>query len=184
MPLNFGHLFHAVSVCLSGCSFFSNVMPRGLDSVPTSMLLLVGVMVESLLVLLATLVVLRRFHAQQAAGGRHHTPDDATNPWNDDSVKATEMATEGVESARLSGGDQKTHEVDPSHRRRISSSNNPNTLITTGDKQKGLIKFPKSKAIEAASRLTSLLRASQLDWVLFAVAFAGNTVFLIVLYRE
>ena len=41
-------------------SFFKDVMPRGLDSVPATMKLLIGVVVQSLLVLLATLFVMSR----------------------------------------------------------------------------------------------------------------------------
>nr|KAG5712654.1 hypothetical protein BaRGS_029709 [Batillaria attramentaria] len=41
-------------------SFFATVSPRGLDRVPSTMKLLIGVIVESLLVLLVTIVVLRR----------------------------------------------------------------------------------------------------------------------------
>ena len=41
-------------------SFFKDVMPRGLDSVPATMKLLVGVVVQSLLVFLATLFVMSR----------------------------------------------------------------------------------------------------------------------------
>ena len=43
-------------------SYFTNVMPRGLDSVPNTMKLLVGVIVESSIVLIGTIVVLRRPH--------------------------------------------------------------------------------------------------------------------------
>ncbi|KAL8599522.1 hypothetical protein ACOMHN_065961 [Nucella lapillus] len=44
-------------------SFFKDVMPRGLDTVPATMKLLVGVLVESLLVLLATVLVMCRHHS-------------------------------------------------------------------------------------------------------------------------
>ena len=45
-------------------SFFKDVMPRGLDSVPATMKLLIGVVVQSLLVLLATLFVMSRDRQQ------------------------------------------------------------------------------------------------------------------------
>ena len=47
-------------------SFFTEAMPRSLDSVPSTMKLLLWVMAESLIViLLATLFIMRRFHSKQ-----------------------------------------------------------------------------------------------------------------------
>ena len=175
-------------------------MPRGLDSVPNSMVLLVGVMVESLLVLLATLFVLRRFHGEQTTTGGYQIPDSIIVQWSGDSGGPTEMATECMESARLSGA----HKTDPSFLSRGWKSD-PNHCTMTFEKQPNVTKFPKStihdnksyvqpsaplackftrasKSSKAASRLTFSMRSHQLDWVLFTVAFVANTIFLLVLY--
>ena len=57
----FVSIFVSTSVFVS---FFKDVMPRGLDSVPATMKLLIGFVVQSLLVLLATLFVMSRDHQQ------------------------------------------------------------------------------------------------------------------------
>ena len=51
-------------------SFFTEAMPRSLDSVPSTMKLLLWVMAESLVILLATLFIMRRFHSKQDQAGR------------------------------------------------------------------------------------------------------------------
>ena len=83
-------------------------------------------------------------------------------------------------------------------------SNNPKNCLTTSEKEHGLTRFPKSrihtstylpsctplpfarapKSNEPASRLAFSMRAHQLDWALFTVAFAANTIFLVVLYAS
>ena len=182
------------------CRFFSNMMPRGLDSVPNSMVLLVGVMVESLLVLLATLFVLRRFHGEQATTGGCKVSDEVAYRWTDESGRSIELVAESVKVAHLSG-DLKTDETNPRHRSRVSSDTS-NNCTTTSEKQQRLFNCPKpkiristiieprtplevvatSKANKAASTLTFPMTAHQLDWAFFVVAFAANTIFFIALY--
>nr|KAG5712651.1 hypothetical protein BaRGS_029706 [Batillaria attramentaria] len=61
-------IFVSTSVFIS---YFTAVMPRGLDSVPNTLKLLIGVIVESLLVLLATIVVLRKYQKEEKDGCLH-----------------------------------------------------------------------------------------------------------------
>ena len=180
------------------CRFFSSMMPRGLESVPNSMLLLVVVMVESLLVLLATLFVLRRFHGEQAATGSYDISEEVTYQWKDESTKSTDAAAEGVKSASRRS-EQKTDDTEPKDGRRVSS-NSASHCITASEQNPSKIPKPRihvksylptcaplafvraSKASEVASKLTFPFKAHQLDWVLFTVAFVANTIFLITLY--
>ena len=188
---------HVVFLCV--CRFFSNMMPRGLDSVPNSMVLLVGVMVESLLVLLATLFVLRRFHGEQTTTDGCKVSDEVAYRWTDES-KSIALVAESVKVAHLSG-DLKTDETNPRHRSRVSSDTS-NNCTTTSEKQQSLFNFPKqkiristiiqprtplevvatSKANRAASTPTFPMTAHQLDWAFFVVAFVANTIFFIALY--
>ena len=174
-------------------------MPRGLDSVPNSMVLLVGVMVESLLVLLATLFVLRRFHGEQTTTGGCKVSDEVAYRWTDES-RSIALVAESVEIAHLSG-DLKTDETNPSNRSRVSSDTSDN-CTTTSEKQQSLFNFAKpkiristifqprtplevvatSKANKAASTPTFPMTAHQLDWAFFVVAFVANTIFFIALY--
>ena len=169
------------------------MMPRGLDSVPNSMVLLVGVMVESPLVLLATLYVLRRSQGEQATTGAYETSDDVTHRRNDGSAKSTEMATEDVKPVRT------TDEKDPNHCRRVLAEN-PNS-VTTGSEKEGWTMLRKSnmrddsyfqpctslafvralKSDEAASKLTFSVKALQLDWAFFTVTCVGSSIFLVIL---
>ena len=176
------------------------MMPRGLDSAPNCMVLLVGVMIESLLVLLATLFVLRRFHGEQGTTGGGDVSEEVTYRWNEESTKSSEAATEDVKSANPSS-DQKTDEMDSNHCHRVSNDNANNSITKCGKKQ-ALRQTPKarvhvdsylpscaplafvraSKASEVASKLSSSMKAHQLDWALFTVTFVANSIFLITLY--
>ena len=49
-------------------TFINNAIPRGVDSLPTMMKLLIGVIAGGLIMLMATLIVLSRFHQEQARG--------------------------------------------------------------------------------------------------------------------
>ncbi|KAL8579444.1 hypothetical protein ACOMHN_026809 [Nucella lapillus] len=51
-------------------SFFTSTMPRGLDTVPGIMVLLIGVIAESSVVLVGTLISMARYHNAQAAAGK------------------------------------------------------------------------------------------------------------------
>ncbi|XP_025076462.1 neuronal acetylcholine receptor subunit alpha-2-like [Pomacea canaliculata] len=58
----FVSIFVSTSVYVS---FFTDVMPRGLENVPNVMKLLLGVSIEGMLILLATIFILRRFHQEE-----------------------------------------------------------------------------------------------------------------------
>ena len=176
------------------CRFFSSMMPRGLETVPNSMLLLVVVMVESLLVLLATLFVLRRFHGEQATTGSYDISEEVTYQWKDESTKSNEAAAEDLKSASRRS-DRKTDDTEPKDGRRVSSNSASNCITASEQNPKPRIHVKSylptcaplafvraSKASEVASKLSFPLKAHQLDWVLFTVAFVANTIFLITLY--
>ncbi|KAK7505244.1 hypothetical protein BaRGS_00003406 [Batillaria attramentaria] len=97
VPLQSGEkVSFLVTICVSTSvfvSYFTTVMPRGLDSVPNTLKLLIGVIVESLIVLLATIVVLRLFHQQQQPNvpdpgkpGTQEAPQDLTHYPYDEQV--------------------------------------------------------------------------------------------------
>ncbi|KAL8579412.1 hypothetical protein ACOMHN_026777 [Nucella lapillus] len=69
-------IFVSISVFIS---FFTDVMPRGLDSIPATLKLLIGVMTQSLLSMLATLVLMNRdkafeSHTRRCCDAVEHNP--------------------------------------------------------------------------------------------------------------
>ena len=71
-------------------NFFSTIMPRGLDSVPATMKLFVGVVMESLVTLVATLFVMWQFHSQT------DTSITVSPPSESDSKEPKEEASEDI----------------------------------------------------------------------------------------
>ena len=104
---------------------FSDVMPRGLDSLPAAMKLLVSVMLESLHVLLATLFVTCPVSHQQAEeatqtqgarGSRQELPEDTTdsNPFVGRTVSPSSLESrKNPTKPVFSGGERRACRVAP-----------------------------------------------------------------------
>ena len=150
-------LFVSTSVYVS---FFSEVMPRSLDSVPSTMKLLLGVIVETLVVLLATLIVMKRFHSEQK------NAEDAASPVPpcDQTVDGSTTNTAGCSSVDTEGLNR-VMRVAP-----VSEA----TVQTEDVHAGGGGKKPGKTHITAVF----------LDQVFFALVFVANTVFLFVLFCE
>ena len=156
-------------------SFFKDVMPRGLDSVPATMKLLIGVVVQSLLVLLATLFVMSRDRQQDdvITSDAHPPPE---GHW-DGSEKRRSLRTtnstdvfvfrqESSQRGQAAIGDKNSDtKVCPG----MSEYTPPiATLLAGGDDRRGCL------------RMTT----RSLDRVLFLLAFTVNVVFLGSLFAD
>ena len=163
-------------------------MPRGLDSIPISIKLLVGVIIESFLVLLATIFILVRCQAEEADDDQGHITDDSR-----DDVEEKKMPRW---AERLSDLSQTCAEVfrarqisRPSRSRDGSLRPHKLThqqvgLVTLascgrrGDPEQHSARAP----VAARGNVTFRLDSRQLDRVFFVLAFVGNTMFLVSLY--
>ena len=148
-------------------SFFTTGMPRGLDSVPKTMKLLIGVMLESLLILLATLLVLTRDDRESSSCGVA-CPEVRTSY-----CKEGQAPAEGSASASA-----------------LSYSHNaPDTVETTAKRSNEVVHASGvPRGSPSCSGLTGSyfngclkVTAKRLDRFFFVLAFVGNAVFLSVL---
>ena len=150
-------------------SFFKDVMPRGLDSVPATMKLLIGVVVQSLLVLLATLFVMSRDRQQDDVNTSDaHPPSEGH--WEGSESKSWSRAINradifvsskaSTQRGQAAVGDKSSDtKVCP----RMSEYTKPiPTVLAGGDDRRGCL------------RMTT----RSLDRVLFLLAFTANIVFL------
>ena len=150
-------------------SFFKDVMPRGLDSVPATMKLLIGVVVQSLLVLLATLFVMSRDRQQDdVITADAHPPFEghwvgsekrnSTRIINSPDVFV--LRQESTQRGQATVGDKNSDtKVSPG----MSEYTPPiATLLAGGDDRRGCL------------RMTT----RSLDRVLFLLAFTANVMFL------
>ena len=150
-------------------SFFKDVMPRGLDSVPATMKLLIGVVVQSLLVLLATLFVMSRDRQQHDVNTSDAHPPSAghwegsdSTSWSRERNRADIFVSskESTQRGQAAIGDKNSDtKVSPG----MSEYTKPiATLLAGGDDRRGCL------------RMTT----RGLDRVLFLLAFTANVVFL------
>ena len=150
-------------------SFFKDVMPRGLDSVPATMKLLIGVVVQSLLVLLATLFVMSRDRQlDDVITSDAHPPSEGH--WEGSESKSWSRAInyadifvsskESTQRGQAAVGDKSSDtKVSPG----MSEYTKPiPTLLAGRDDRRGCL------------RMTT----RSLDRVLFLLAFTVNVVFL------
>ena len=156
-------------------SFFKDVMPRGLDSVPATMKLLIGVIVQSLLVLLATLFVMSRDRQQDDVitsdadpPSEGHWEGSESTSWSrarnraDIFVNSKESTQRGQAAVENKSFDTK---VCPG----MSEYTPPiPTLLAGGDDRKGCMQ----------------MTTRSLDRVLFLLAFTANVVFLGSLFAD
>ena len=156
-------------------SFFKDVMPRGLDSVPATMKLLIGVVVQSLLVLLATLFVMSRDHQQDdVITADAHPPSEGH--WEGSESKSWSRAinradifvssNESTERGQAAVGDKSSNtKVSPG----MSEYTKPiPTVLAGGDNRRRCL------------RMTT----QSLDRVFFLLAFTANVVFLGSLFSD
>ena len=156
-------------------SFFKDVMPRGLDSVPATMKLLIGVIVQSLLVLLATLFVMSRDRQQDDVitsdadpPSEGHWEGSESTSWSrarnraDVFVNSKESTQRGQAAVEHKSFDTKVSSGMSEYTPPIA------TLLARGDDRRGCL------------RMTT----RSLDRVLFLLAFTANTVFLGSLFAD
>ena len=173
-------------------SYFTSVMPRGLDSVPNLMKLLLGVIIQSLIILCSTIIVLRYWHHRNKHPGRHEaaTSRQAVDaaPRKDNSGPANLIsATDTTTAARAENNTKKDGHSSLVARKVCCSKVFPacEALVSPGlgnetdSDAKGDNRGPI--AVKAASGWGSL-KARHLDGAFFLVAFLGNTGFLLSLF--
>ncbi|XP_025115549.1 neuronal acetylcholine receptor subunit alpha-2-like [Pomacea canaliculata] len=142
----FVSMFVSTSVYIS---FFTDVMPRGLENVPNVMKLLLGVAIEGMLILLATIFILRRFHQEEKLRNS-----------NSFSSKPVNM------------GNNRTHPIE-------SSTNNIQDGCKTEGKQEMEEDEDKVEAAFAEGLTgTFTFSSQQLDYACFVVAVCVNSIFL------
>ena len=151
-------------------SFFSTIMPRGLDSVPATMKLFVGVVLESLVILVATLFVLYRFYAQSDTNTSAPTLRDLSPQSETEAVKETSFDTEEPQQP-----DAKQTSVGPCSTGVAKVSPLINNYCRQESNRSGTFFTGISKCVFCMS-------AQRLDRILFGVFFVANTVFLSLLY--
>ena len=149
-------LFVSTSVYIS---FFTDVMPRSLDSVPSTMKLMLGVIMETLVVLLATLLVMKRFqYEQEQAGDAALSLPSPCQSQTGDATLKTERPNTGVRGSsrvvKVAPLEEPTGEGEPVH-------------------------------LACAKRESKIgVTAAFLDRLFFVLTFLANTIFLCVLYYE
>ena len=156
-------------------SFFKDVMPRGLDSVPATMKLLIGVIVQSLLVLLATLFVMSRDRQQDDVitsdadpPSEGHWEGSESTSWSrarnraDIFVNSKESTQRGQAAVEHKSFDTKVSPGMSEYTKPIA------TLLAGGDDRRGCMQ----------------MTTRSLDRVLFLLAFTANVVFLGSLFAD
>ena len=143
-------------------SFFTSVMPRGLDVVPATMKLLVGVTTESLVLLVCTLLVMRRYHTSSRHSGGATCHQSSFHLHTAHNSKAGGDSRQWCCSSREGlGGVRVRPWLEESEVEQASDGKERG-----GSVQHGL---PE-------------LTPQHLDRVLFLVSFLANTIFLCVLF--
>ena len=201
-------IFVSTSVFIT---FFKDVMPRGLDSVPATMKLLIGVIVQSLVVLVATLFVMWRFHAEQAtadvAPSTSSSRSDGKMIVREDVMgDAEEARPAGNKEANLLGGDgeggitqvvKKVAAMTESSKEQGPEMGGTTSLpeperryhVQVVKKVAAVIETAKEQGPEMGGT-TSLperryhLTAQCLDRIFFFFATVANTIFLLLVFFE
>ncbi|KAL8590746.1 hypothetical protein ACOMHN_064849 [Nucella lapillus] len=153
-------------------SFFSTTMPRGLDSTPLSVKLLIEVIVESVLVMLATLLVLKIFHDEQetsAVSGSN--PEQDSRDDDQDPIKQLELNN--------AGAPPHTTELHPQP---LQDPPKPRGAWLSSRSQ-SVTPLDRAGRASRAARCFAMrgLTSHQLDIILFVIFFAGNSIFLVAL---
>jgi len=166
-------IFVSTSVFIT---FFKDVMPRGLDSVPATMKLLIGVIVQSLVVLVATLFVMWRFHAEQATAdvvpSTSSSRSDGKMIVREDVMGDAEDARPaGNKEANLLGGDGEGG---------ITQVVKKVAAMTESSKEQG----PEMGGTTSLPERRYYLTAQCLDRIFFFFATVANTIFLLLVFFE
>ena len=156
-------------------TFFKDVMPRGLDSVPATMKLLIGVIVESLVVLLATLFVMWRFHAEQV----NVDADASTVSFqSDDKAISKGDSVDDAKDARPSGN-KEDDLLGSNGKGGYTSEVNVDTMTKRAEKG-----GPEIGGTTSPPGGCSRMTAQRLDRVFFCLATVANTTFLMAVFFE
>ena len=140
-------------------SFFTEAMPRSLDSVPSTMKLLLWVMAQTIIVLLATLITTRRFHREQEQVGDDGHLSPSTN-------QPSTGGTTDMETC--------SHIYDKGK-----------SCVTRVAPLKDLTAQGKTKHVAGARQLWKTgIRAASLDRMFFLLVLTTNTIVLFVLFFE
>ncbi|XP_070179522.1 acetylcholine receptor subunit beta-like 1 [Littorina saxatilis] len=143
-------------------SYFTSVMPRGLDSLPNLMKLLLGVIVQSLIVLLGTIVVLHLHYHQERCDDHNRKTTDKNNR-SEESNSSSDGNNECMVSL-------------------IDAGNPPQKVTRTARRHQGQVApVPMSQnPRKATKRARWVPQAKNLDHIFFAMAFIGNSMFVFV----
>ena len=171
--------------------FFKDVMPRGLDTLPSTMKILVGLIVGSFFELIATLIVMYRFHREQAGQEKDdsHATDENSGRKIPNGYELSARDHEDVKTIvdtninPISNGDG----ANSAHLGFLLRGNsNPSRVFPGFGVSKKICKAEartrKRKSMWELFRFQ--LNAERLDHVLFVVAFVGNSVFLTMCFSE
>ena len=161
-------------------SFFTTVMPRGLDGVPKTMKLLLGVIVESLLILLATLLVMARDDTVRASSGGVCPEVSARSDKQGQASEESSMSekTSSV-SVRLFGR-RRSNKTIPTINEEIHKKAPTDTVDRISTFSEDTPSFPGLTTRRPKLEVT----AKRLDRLFFVLAFFGNLVFLCALFFE
>ncbi|XP_025116201.1 neuronal acetylcholine receptor subunit alpha-7-like [Pomacea canaliculata] len=105
----FVSLFVSTSVYVS---FFTDVMPRGLENVPNVMKLLLGVAIEGMFIALATIFILRRFHQEEKLRNSRSSFSKPVNMGNNNRVHPIVSSTNNIQGDCGTQGEKQETEED------------------------------------------------------------------------
>ena len=156
-------------------NFFSTIMPRGLDSVPTTMKLFVGVVLESLVILVATLFVMWQFHSQSDPSVTVSAPSEV--PFQSESNDLKEETSKNTKKPQQPNAQPVVTGLCASNSTRPVQVA---PLATSHCRQES----KSSGATFAARFLKRVLSmpAERMDKIFFALFFVANTVLISLLY--
>ncbi|PVD20915.1 hypothetical protein C0Q70_19078 [Pomacea canaliculata] len=95
-----------------GFSFFTDVMPRGLENVPNVMKLLLGVAIEGMFIALATIFILRRFHQEEKLRNSRSSFSKPVNMGNNNRVHPIVSSTNNIQGDCGTQGEKQETEED------------------------------------------------------------------------
>lgn len=144
------------------CRFFTDVMPRSLDTIPSVVQLLIAVITESILVLLASIYNLRRFH-EDALG-----TEELSQTGSHERRKPAKMTKKGTPFSKMCcEGNSRVNILYPTVPVSVSA---PDKLEEKEEVEIG------AKGKHVPRRLSAQL----LDWRCFVAVFVGISIYLLI----